>query len=342
MSKSKTSTKLSLDDAAFEKDYRATLPLANRLHTAVCEQLTSIISDNDLTLGVPLESRVKTWTSIQEKLQRTGMNPSAVCELQDLVGVRVIFLFKNELDDFQNLIRESFEIVSEEDTANRLQESQFGYQSRHIIIKLPEEWLRLPSLKGLDNLMAEIQVRTVAQHIWAAASHKLQYKREQSVPLPVRRSIHRVSALLETVDLEFLRVLDERKTYVESRAETDISDVALNVDSLRQIMDRLLPSENRDSDEPYDKMLSNLDDLGVRSTSELVKLIQEHLEKALLSDREEVKKKLKSKFYLGTSRERLEAGVFWTHVGLLRQILKAEFGEAAVDETIARHLDPRP
>lgn len=59
----------------------------------------------------------------------------------------------------------------------------------------------------MSGLKAEVQVRTVTQHVWAAASHVLQYKQEASVPLPVRRSIYRVSALLETVDLEFERVL---------------------------------------------------------------------------------------------------------------------------------------
>jgi ppGpp synthetase/RelA/SpoT-type nucleotidyltranferase len=33
---------------------------------------------------------------------------------------------------------------------------------------------------GLGGLRAEVQVRTTAQHIWAAASHKLQYKHEES------------------------------------------------------------------------------------------------------------------------------------------------------------------
>jgi ppGpp synthetase/RelA/SpoT-type nucleotidyltranferase len=64
------------------------------------------------------------------------------------------------------------------------------------------------------RMVFELQLRTLAQHIWAVASHKLQYKREASVPVPIRRSINRVSALLEMVDLEFDRVLLEREQYV--------------------------------------------------------------------------------------------------------------------------------
>lgn len=99
--------------------------------------------------------------------------------------------------------------------------------------------LSVPSLNTLGGLAAEIQVRTMAQHIWAASSHVLQHKNESNVPLPVSRSIHRVSALLETVDFELERVLIDRERY---SAEINLSsEEPLNVDSLRKLLDSLLP-----------------------------------------------------------------------------------------------------
>ena len=115
-------------------------------------------------------------------------------------------------------------------------EGQFGYQSWHYVIAFPEKWLSVPSLCDFRGLRAELQLRTIAQHLWAAASHKLQYKAESSVPLPIRRSIHRVSALLETVDLEFDRVLQEREDYLKQAASRQPTK-PINVDVLAQILD---------------------------------------------------------------------------------------------------------
>jgi ppGpp synthetase/RelA/SpoT-type nucleotidyltranferase len=103
-------------------------------------------------------------------------------ELKDLVGLRLMRVFKRDVARVCDLVSETFTVVSQEDTAQRLGEAEIGYQSLHYVIKLPEKWLSVPSFKGLDDLQAELQVRTVAQHIWAAASHILQYKQEASVP----------------------------------------------------------------------------------------------------------------------------------------------------------------
>ncbi len=134
------------------------------------------------------------------------------------------------------LIAEAFNVLRQYDTQERLREDQFSYASRHFVVKLPEEWLEVPTMAQLGELQAEIQVRTLAQHIWAEASQTLQYKQEQNVPPVVRRAIYRVSALLETVDLEFERVLDQRETY-RSTVEASATDEALNVDLLEKALE---------------------------------------------------------------------------------------------------------
>jgi hypothetical protein len=77
----------------------------------------------------------------------------------------------------------------------------------HFVVEFPEPWFVVPTIGPMRGLRAEIQVRTHAQHIWADASHILQYKKESSVAPKTRRDIHRIAALLETVDLEFEKVL---------------------------------------------------------------------------------------------------------------------------------------
>ena len=98
------------------------------------------------------------------------------------------YCFLTDLDKIDELIRSTFEVMSPEDTADRLGEAQFGYQSLHYTIKVPLIWLEIPTMADFGDIQAEVQVRTLAQHIWAAASHKLQYKNEASVPPPNPKS----------------------------------------------------------------------------------------------------------------------------------------------------------
>lgn len=186
-----------------ETQYHKLEGTANRFALSLIDQFGHLLKDHDIPLGIPIEHRVKSWDSIAEKIERKEIGLNDLTELSDFVGLRLIPLFKRDVLKTSEIICNKFRVIKEEDLVSRLKEDQFGYQSRHLLITIPEVWLEVPSLEEFASLKAEIQIRTLAQHMWAAASHYLQYKRESAVPLPIRRSIHRVSALLETADLEF-------------------------------------------------------------------------------------------------------------------------------------------
>lgn len=183
----------------------------------------------------------------------------------------------------------------------------------------------MPTLAKFAGYKAELQIRTVAQHLWAASSHVLQYKQELSVPPPVRRSIHRVSALLETVDLEFERVLLEREQY-SKEVDINSSDETLNVDLLEKILNKLLPKANRRDSEPYSDLLSDLFVFGVMTPQALEVLIKDNEAAVLEEDAERVQAIRADKNYTGTSKDRIDRGVFYTHVGLVRGVLTKQFG----------------
>ena len=221
-------------------------------------------------------------------------------------------------------------MVEKEDTASRLDESQFGYQSYHYVNKLPKGWLSIPTLKDFAEYKAEIQVRTMAQHIWAAASHNLQYKQEDNVPKTVKRSINRVSALLETVDLEFERVLREREHYIEELVPT-IQDEQLNVDLLKEILDSHLPIANRVDNEEYSELIQNLSNCGIEKSSQVINLINEQLEEVLERDKKIVKHHIeeykKSGVVFDEDHARaIKKGAYFTHSGLVRVMLVNKFG----------------
>lgn len=322
-----------------KEQYSGMVAMNERLRRSLVHQIEYIVSDNKLTLGVPVESRVKTLASIVEKIERKNVKIRNIVDLDDLVGVRIIFLFRRDMMAIEGLLQEKLNIVSVEDVSARLSEVQFGYQSKHYVVSIPEAWLGVPEFSGLDGLKAEIQIRTMAQHIWAAASHKLQYKNESSVPPPVRRTIHRVSALLETVDLEFDRVLDERSSYVEDLADTTAASEVLNVNLVESLLTELWPVGNMDDDEDYSDLLDDLLSNNVSTVEGLRSLIVNNIKRALRADRKEVESRIKDNSYADEDEERLKRGVFYTHVGLTRQALKEQFGDKYKTRYVKDYLD---
>jgi len=194
-------------------------------------------------------------------------------------------------------------------------------------------------LSSLEGLKAEIQVRTASQHIWASASHILQYKKEAHVPLPLRRSINRAAALLETVDLEFERVLAEREEY-KVEVGNKKEDLPLNTESLRAVLDSALPMQNREANERYGELLDDLAQFKITATDQLRNLISQHLKAALESDANYVKRNLAGAKKQGVEpTDRLRRGVFFTHVGLAREILSEAFGSKWSDYNVAAYRE---
>jgi ppGpp synthetase/RelA/SpoT-type nucleotidyltranferase len=310
-----------------EEEYLALSPVAAQFAIALNDQLRQLLAERKIYLGCPVEWRVKAWQSLLEKLDRKSLSIGAIKDLHDFIGIRLILLFRRDVRSTCEIIETQFKIVSSEDTARRLSEEQFGYGSMHYVVELPDSWLDVPTLRAFRDLKAEIQVRTLAQHMWAAASHALQYKHEAGVPPPLRRTIYRASALLETADLEFERVLAEKEAYKETLSEAAGTEL-LNVDSLERLLDELLPPENKDDLEPesYSDLLPDLNHFGVRTPDDLRQLLTKHRDAVMNADRARVKEGPQS-FLSNDENARIGRGVFYTHVGLAREALSKSLGK---------------
>ena len=187
----------------------------------------------------------------------------------------------------------------------------------HCIVKIPDAWTSLPTFADCQALQAEIQLRTIAQHTWAEASHLLQYKHESSVPFEVRRSINRVAALLELADLEFERVLSERDSYIAAIPTEPNDTEPLNVDTLKAILDARLPEANRSDHEDYAGLEKYLKENGVDTAQQLHEIIDAQLPKSLEFD---------SRYAASPANtpERREKGVWLDHVTLARLVVMEE------------------
>lgn len=304
--------------------------VAEMFRKVMVEQIDVILSENKLSLGVPIESRVKTLNSIINKDNRKPLKVDTIVELDDYIGIRLIMLFKRDVEKVTSCLREHFIILKQENKLDDLDEDRFGYQSHHYIIQPPEEWLSVPSFSNFKNMKVEVQIRTLSQHIWAAASHKLQYKKEQSVPLPLRRAINRVSALLEVVDFEFERVLSEREGYVEtSRLDRD---AMLDVELLKMIAESELPPDNKFDDENYDELLSELIKNKILTVGECIDFLKIGLPSAIKEDKDMARDVLinEDDFDDDSELKRAKSGVFFTHVGLIRTAISNAIGTAYI------------
>lgn len=312
----------------FETEYQAIHSLSLKFCQELKNQLIELLEQEQISLAFPIESRVKEWPSLVGKIEGKLIDISSIKEVNDLIGLRIILLFRSDLTKTFQIIEHNFKIIEMDDTFKRLRENEFGYLSVHYVIELPETWFAIPSFATLHGFKAEVQVRTAAQHIWAAASHKLQYKKETGVPIPVRRSIHRVSALLETVDLELDRVLGERSDYLH-QVDTSKDNEPLNVDLMEHILSTILPPQNKDrniENIAYAGLLEDLLYFKIDTPRKLIFLLKKHLDELIRFDYEAViSDKVKSDSLLA---ERAARGVYFTQVGLTRKALSFEFGEA--------------
>ncbi len=244
-----------------------------------------------------LESRAKDVHSFREKLLRPGKNYAApLSEITDLAGVRIIAYYQKDVDAICSLVESEFDVDKENSTGKESEPSSFGYKSSHYIVKLPSMRAKLREWAQFSDLQVEIQVRTVLQHAWAAISHKLQYKREDDVPVVLRRKLFRLSALFELADDEFVSIRNETDALARTIGlgfSEGNADFAIDFVSLKEFM-ALSPDVARlasiasevgfsmDSDEDADGAISSIvrmtKHLKINMISELDRILKNSIE----------------------------------------------------------------
>jgi putative GTP pyrophosphokinase len=166
-------------------------------------------------LSVTVRDRVKSFTSWHAKLLRSskaGEKKSAA--ITDILGIRIICPFLEEIELVANMLQELFEIKEHEVKGANYPYQHFGYESVHFLIVLPEEALPEISTANdfLDPRVCEIQVRTILQDAWAEVEHELVYKSDFS-PLdqPLKRKLAALNANLTLSDIMFQEIRDYQR-----------------------------------------------------------------------------------------------------------------------------------
>jgi putative GTP pyrophosphokinase len=249
------------DKEALEAEYAQLRPRYQKLENSLRRDLLAALQDAGVSV-LTLESRVKTFDSLWAKAQRKGYT-SPLDEATDLCGIRIICYYPADVTRVTQVIGHELDVVESVDKADSLLPEQFGYLSLHFLVSPKQHMLQTVSYRGLDNLVAEIQVRTLFQHAWAELSHELSYKNEEHVPKQFRRKLYQLSAILENLDGQYDELHRQKASYAEEvlkdAHEVGRFDVSqeLNVDTLQAFLDFHFPERDRDGDATH-HLLSTL------------------------------------------------------------------------------------
>lgn len=189
------------------EEFRAKLPLYEKLQQVVSNLLTNRIKDIGLELN-SMESRIKTEKSLAGKLHRKGQKYSSLSDITDIFGIRIITFYNEDVDRIASLAETLFDIDWPNSVDKRKQHKfdSFGYNSLHYICTLPKHLYYDPSVPEINEIRFELQMRTALQHVWSAIQHDIGYKSEIETPIEYHRSLSRLAGLLELADNEFSRI----------------------------------------------------------------------------------------------------------------------------------------
>ncbi|MGI4759879.1 MAG: GTP pyrophosphokinase [Janthinobacterium lividum] len=249
---------LSLEE--FRHQYTQRKPQYERLAANLQQALKTFLSEKNIPY-LEVLSRVKDVESAYEKITRKGYE-QPFTQIEDWCGLRVICYYASDIDRICGILKEEFAIQTQENTAQRLASNEFGYRSTHLILKVKPEWTVTPNYRGLQEIKAEVQVRTILMHAWAEVEHKLAYKSVEQAPDEFRRKLSLLSAKFEEADGQFEDLRKGIQGYQATIREA-VKDVPnfrnqeLNLDTLQAFLDGSFSKKERNAKDT----IALLDDL---------------------------------------------------------------------------------
>jgi ppGpp synthetase/RelA/SpoT-type nucleotidyltranferase len=217
--------KLNPHGEALLQQYREQVLALEQLSKIVYDQLRQVLHEQSVELSA-IEYRVKTEHSLAGKLERKGDKYASLEDITDLVGLRIITFYTDDVDKVAAIVQQLYDVdwTNSIDKRKAHELTSFGYNSLHYICRLKE-----------GSAPFEIQMRTALQHVWSAIEHDIGYKGAVKLPPEYRRQFSRLAGMLELADDEFSRL---RTTMTDYRRQVQtlvksgqLDEVLLSTDS---------------------------------------------------------------------------------------------------------------
>lgn len=216
---------------ALLQDFRGLQPQLLQLDKQVFELLQNTLSHQGIELN-SIEHRVKTEASFAGKLERKGEKYHTLNDITDLVGLRIVTFYTDDVDKVAAIVSQLFNVDwgNSVDKRKLHELTSFGYNSLHYICTLKE-----------GSIPFEIQIRTALQHTWSAIEHDIGYKGAVKLPPQFRRQFSRLAGMLELADDEFSRLrttMTEYRRQVQALVKSgNLGEVSLSTDSFRSYLE---------------------------------------------------------------------------------------------------------
>ena len=223
--------RLSPNSEMLLEEFRQKRPELLQLDAHLFELLTEKFKTQGIELN-SIEHRVKAENSLIGKLERKGEKYHQLSDITDLVGLRIVTFYTDDVDKAAAIVSQLFDIDWKNSVDKRKMHdfNSFGYNSLHYICRLKE-----------GSLPFEIQIRTALQHTWSAIEHDIGYKGVVKLPPQYRRQFSRLAGMLELADDEFSRLrttMTEYRRQIQTLVKSgNLSEVALSTDSFSSYLE---------------------------------------------------------------------------------------------------------
>lgn len=247
-----------------EEGYKQRLPSYTRIEEEADFILRRSLNRESVKIHA-LVSRIKTLDSIKNKALRLNL-ASPLDGLTDIVGLRVICLFRSDLPKIGAAIRSEFSVLSEDNKLEDYEVEFFGYLSVHFVAQLPRSY-KGPRYDGLHQTRFEIQVRTIAMDTWATISHYLDYKSDLDVPKELRKDFYALSGILYLCDTHFemfSKATAEERSSIEKSFSGKHRGLAqeINMDTLTLYLHSRFPDRKHGEPKTVSELVSELSRAG--------------------------------------------------------------------------------
>ncbi|MGO4937220.1 GTP pyrophosphokinase [Fundicoccus sp. Sow4_H7] len=155
--------------------------------------------------------RVKTPASILEKMEVRNIKPEDfLIGVQDIAGIRIMCQFVEDIYEVAELLkrRQDFKVLLIRDYIKYYKPS--GYRSYHMVLEYP-----VHRSNGIETVIVEVQIRTLAMNFWATIEHSLNYKYSGIYPDDILQRLQRASEAAFQLDEEMSEIRDEIREAIQ-------------------------------------------------------------------------------------------------------------------------------
>ncbi|MBJ6749465.1 GTP pyrophosphokinase [Geomonas anaerohicana] len=222
------------EKAIFNKYYESNHKQLIAAKDAYLGMIRTLIRQSDVGEVTKIEGRVKEREECIKKFQRkyqgkleADEQPYAIKDfISDLVGIRVVCLYEDEVPVVSALLQRHYTILNVTDKTSAVEstEDSFGYKGLHMDLALDPQAPCLAKHLPPMEISFEVQIRSLIQDAWSRLDHKIKYKK--SIPVDLKRRINVLAALFELADREFKEIRNATSDLMQQATVTQIEPEA--------------------------------------------------------------------------------------------------------------------